>query len=146
MARRCGNRRLDRLGRRSLRLRLAPRFEELDFGRVHLGGLALLAVLAFPGTGLEPALDIYEAALVKVLAGDLGEVALTDVPHHHVVVVGVLLLLTVGALAVAVGCQREARYRGPARGIAHFRITGQAANKHTFVQVHGFPYPRRTSK
>src|SRR6202140_2647748 len=36
-------RRLNRLGRRCLRLRLAARFEELDFGRVHFGSLALLA-------------------------------------------------------------------------------------------------------
>src|SRR5438132_1954867 len=67
---RCGNRGLDRFGRRGLRLRLAARFEELDLGRIHLGGLALLAVLAFPGAGLEPRLDVYEASLVQVLAGN----------------------------------------------------------------------------
>src|SRR5438477_5064069 len=111
MARRRGNRRLDRLGRRRLWLRLAARFEELDFGRVHLGSLALLAVLAFPGTGLQPALDVNQASLMEILAGYLGQVALADVPNHHVVVVGVLLLLPVRGLAVAVGRQREAGHR-----------------------------------
>src|SRR5207253_4358037 len=123
MARRRGNRGLDRFGRRRrLRLRLAARFEELDFGGVYLGGLALLTVLAFPGTGLQPALDIHQASLVEVLAGDLGQVALADVPDHHVVVVGVFLLLSVGGLSVAIGRQREARHRGPARRVTHFRI------------------------
>ena len=146
MARRRGNRRLDRLGRRRLWLRLAARFEELDFGRVHLGGLALLAVLAFPGTGLQPALDVNQASLMEILAGYLGQVALADVPNHHVVVIGVFLLLTVRGLAVAVGRQREARHRGPARRVTHFRIAGQAADEHHFVQVHDFPSSCRTSK
>src|SRR5438093_13291335 len=102
MARRRGNRRLDRLGRRRLWLRLAARFEELDFGRVHLGGLALLAVLAFPGTGLQPALDVNQASLMEILASYLGQVALTDVTDHHGVVSGVLRLLRVHGLALPV--------------------------------------------
>src|SRR5690349_21492564 len=45
------HRRLDGLGRG--RLRLAARLEELDLGGVDFGGLSLLAILAFPGTGLQ---------------------------------------------------------------------------------------------
>src|SRR5712692_10071950 len=132
--------------RRGLRLRLAARLEELNLGGVYLGGLALLAVLAFPGSGLQPALDVDQASLVQVLPGNLRQVALTDVPNHHVVVIGVFLLLTVGALPVAVGRQREAGHRRPARRVAHFRIAGQAADEHHFVQVHDFPSSCRTSK
>src|SRR5260370_30141214 len=103
---------------------------ELDFGGVYLGGLALLAVLAFPGTRLQPALDVNEASLVQILAGNLRQVALADVPDHDVVVIGVFLLLTVRTLSVAVGCQREAGHRRAARRVAHFRIAAQSTTTH----------------
>src|SRR5438128_12003094 len=108
MSGRRGDRRLDRLGRG--RLRLAARLEELDLGGVDFGGLALMTILPFPGTRLEPPLEIDEAALLQVLPADFREVALADVPHDDVVLVGVLLLLAIVALAIAVRGEQESRH------------------------------------
>src|SRR5215510_15894391 len=50
----------------------AARLQELDVVGDHLGGAPLLAVLALPGAGLQPPLDVDERALPRVLRHDLG--------------------------------------------------------------------------
>src|SRR5207253_6705773 len=106
------------------RLGLAAGLEELDFRRVDFGGLPFLPILTFPGPGLQPALDINQAAFVQVLARDLSQVALADVPDDDVVVVGVFLLFAVRPLPIAIGRQREGRHRRAAWRVAHLGITG----------------------
>src|SRR6202011_1923362 len=58
----------------------ASRLEELDVGGHNLSRAPLLAVLAFPGSGLESALDVDEGPLAEVVGDLLGEVSLADVP------------------------------------------------------------------
>src|SRR5207249_12241802 len=125
-----GNRRLDGLRCRCrLGLGLAARLQELDLRGVDLGGLTLLPILAFPGPGLQPSLDVNQAAFVQVLTGDLGQVALADVPDDDVVVVGVFLLFAIRPLPIAIGRQRERRHRRAAWRIAHLGMAGKAAEQ-----------------
>src|SRR5207237_5497472 len=64
-----------------------PALEELEVVDDHLGAAPLLAVLAFPRTRLETALHINQRTFLEVLAYQLGEISLADVPGHAVVVV-----------------------------------------------------------
>src|SRR5579859_1359193 len=113
----------------------STRLEELDVVGDHLGGPPLLAVLAFPGAGLQPALDVDQRALAQEVRHLLGEVPLADVPGHDVVVVGELLALPVGSRRVAVGGDRKGGDRLAARRVAHLRVLGQAAHQHHLVQA-----------
>src|SRR5438270_822184 len=113
----------------------APGVQELDVVGHDLGGLALLPVLALPGTGLDAALDIDQRPLLQVLGHDLGQVPAADVPADDVVVVGVLLLLALRPRGVAVGGDREGGDGLAGGRVAHLRVAGQAADQLRAVQA-----------
>src|SRR5205807_9110792 len=109
--------------------------EELHVVGVDLGPVALLTgVLVVPGAGLQPPLDVDETALLKVLATELGELAVALVPDHDVVVVGVLAALAAGVLAVPVGGQSKLADRGAGRRVAQLRVARQPADEHHPIQ------------
>src|SRR5919201_1619349 len=113
----------------------APRLEELNVGRHHLGRLPLLAVLALPGASLEPALDVDQGTLAEVVGDLLREVSAADVPGHDVVVVGVLAALTVLPAPIAVGRDRELAHRIALGGVPDLRVARQATHQHDFVEA-----------
>src|SRR5690349_11732922 len=92
----------DRRGCASAAARPFRAAHELDALGHHLGGAALLAVLALPVARLEPALHEDLAALVEVLAARLGLLA----PHHDGEEARLLALLP--ALGGVVAIHRQA--------------------------------------
>src|SRR5665213_2308788 len=105
----------------------------IDLGLVALGP----RVLVVPRAGLEAALDVDHAALLEVLAAELGELAVAGVPHHDVVVVGVLAALAAGILAVAIGGDGQVADGGSAGCEAQLRVAGEAADEHHAVERAG---------
>src|SRR5450755_3014022 len=105
----------------------------VDLGLVALGP----RVLVVPRAGLEAALDVDHAALLEVLAAELGELAVAGVPHHDVVVVGVLAALAAGILAVAIGGDGQVAHGGSAGCEAQLRVAGEAADEHHAVERAG---------
>src|SRR5579859_2497834 len=72
----------------------STRLEKLHVVGDDLGGPPLLAVLAFPRSGLDAPFDEDERTLSRVLGHDLGQVSLADVVRDDVVVIGELFALT----------------------------------------------------
>src|ERR1035437_3251656 len=103
--------------------------------RNQLGRVVLLAVLAVPGSGLEPALDIDLAALPEVLGGPLGERG----PSHDPEPLRLFLPFAAGVLVIAVHGNRELGHRLPVGRIPHLWIAAEIADDHRFVERHRAP-------
>src|ERR1035441_41524 len=120
--------------------------EELHVVGVDLGLVALLTGLGVvPGARLHAALHVDQAALLEVLAAELGELAIALVPHHDVVVVGVLLPLTARVGPVAIGGEGEVADRGAARRVAQLRVAGEPSDQHDPVEGTGHGYSSSSS-
>src|SRR5437879_2707398 len=109
--------------------------QELHVVGIHLGAITLLAALrVLPRPRLEASLHVHEAALLQVLAAELGKLAVALVPHHDVVVVGELAPLSRLILSIAVGGQRQVAYRRAARRVAELGVPGQPADQHHAIE------------
>src|SRR5205823_1845170 len=79
---------------------------------------------------------------LQVVGEQFGEVPLADVPGHHVVVIGELPPLSVGAARVAVGGDREGGHGLAAGRVAHLRVAREPADQHHPVKArHRAPPP-----
>ena len=104
--------------------------EVLDGVGNELGGVALLAVLAFPLARLEATLDVDLVALAQVLGGKLSLLA----PAHDAEPLGLFLALALGVLVVAVDRNRELGHGLAAGRVAHLGVTTQVTDDHALVQ------------
>jgi len=87
---------------RRLSLRSALPEERLKPLGDDLNGASSAAIGGLPLAALEPTLDVDEASLAKVLAGEVGELA----PEDHVVKLGVAFLYDLHRLNVAISRAR----------------------------------------
>src|ERR1700746_3337727 len=78
--------------------------------------LLLIRLLVVPRARLESAFDVNLAALLQVLACNLGQA----LPQHHVVPLGPILPLAALVLVPFVGGDREARNRSTLWCVLHF--------------------------
>src|SRR5262245_14981234 len=120
-----------RRGSRRARGRALRAAHELHTLGDHLGDRALLPVLAFPVTRLQPALDEDAAALVEVLAARLRLLA----PHDDGEEARFLPLFTRLRRVVAVDGEPEICDRGTAGRVAQLRGTGQVADEQYLVEA-----------
>ena len=106
--------------------------EELEILAHHAELAALLAGgLVLPTVELETALDVDRAALLAVLAGDLGLTA----PEGHVDEGRLLALLaTLGGVDTVHG-DAEIGDRASLGGVFDFGVTGDIPDQHHFVEV-----------
>jgi hypothetical protein len=95
-----------------------------------LDGGVFNALLIFPATGLETALDINLLALGQVLFADFGQVT----PGNHVEPFGIRMTFTVGGVPGAAGGDREGGHRAAGGRVAHFGFMPKIADNHDFVQ------------
>src|SRR5438093_6190606 len=122
-------------GRRRSAGTILPAVQELHVVGVHLGAITLLAALGvLPGSRLQTSLDVYEAALLQVLAAQLGELAIALIPDHDVVVVGELAALSRLILTVTVGGDGQVAHRRTARRVAELGVPGQPADQHHAIE------------
>src|SRR5207244_974646 len=91
-------------------------------------------------------LHVDQRTFPQVLAHDLGQVALADVPGHAVVVVGELAPVAVRSACVAVGRDAERGHRLPAGCVTHLRVAGEPSDQHHLVEAHSsFPSSASTA-
>src|SRR5262249_34937546 len=102
---------------------------ELDTLGDDLDDGSLAAVLGFPLTGLQPALDQDGAALVEVLAAALRLLA----PHHHCKEAGLFALLAALRRVIAVDRQPQIGHGSPAGRVTKLRRFGQVADQEHLV-------------
>src|SRR5699024_1558116 len=89
--------------------------EELHLFGDKLGDVALLAVLALVGAGLDPSLDVHQPPLAQVLRAGLRETP----PRHHAEPLGLFAALTARGGVVAAGRDVEVRDRVAVGRVAH---------------------------
>src|SRR5262245_33594189 len=100
-----------------------------------LGHRALLAVLGFPVTGLQPALDEDLASLVQIFAAGFRLLA----PHHYRQEAGVLALLAALRGVVTIDRHPKVGHGGTVRSVAELRRPRQIADQQDFVQARHQP-------
>src|SRR5262245_28286392 len=104
---------------------------ELDALRDHLGDRPLLAVLAFPVTRLQPALDEDLTALVEVLTARLRLLA----PHDNGEEARLLPPLTALHGVVAVHREAQIGHSGAAGRVPELRRAGQVADQQNLIEA-----------
>src|SRR5437762_3972358 len=104
----------------------------LDAVRANLDARALLAVLALPFAGAQPAFGVDLVPLAQLLGSALGGL----VPDLDVEPLRLLLPLAVGALEVVVHRDAQVGHGLSARRVAQLRIGAEVADDHHLVQGH----------
>src|SRR5208282_140170 len=96
-----------------------------DVGHVFL----LAGLLVVPGVGSNAAFDVYLAAFLEILSGDLRQ----PLPEHDVVPLGAILPLAVFVLVALVGGQGKLRHRLALRRVLNLGILAKVSNQDDFV-------------
>src|SRR5690606_34906717 len=105
--------------------------EEADVVGDDLGGVALVAVLVFPGARLDAPLDVGLAPLAQVLATQLAELS----PGDDAVPLGALLLLPALVGPALARRQTELAHRVAARDVAQLGIGAEVSDQDDLVHT-----------
>lgn len=97
--------------------RLAAPIEEDHVVGLDLGAVARLPILILPGARLEPAIDIYSAALVQMVVAGFRQAA----PHNHTRPLRLCALLALCCAVALVGRHAEVRHWRAVRGETRLR-------------------------
>ncbi len=107
--------------------------EEQEVVSHHFGDMALVALLIFPGTTLQPTFHIYLGTLGEDTLGNIGQAT----PTHNIVPLGDFNALVVATAAVFGSCQRERSFLHGCRAFGwechHIRILTYITYKDNFV-------------
>ena len=91
----------------------------------------LAALLVVPAMRAQAAFDVYGAAFLEVLAGDLRQAR----PAGDVVPLGAVLPVAILVFEAVVGCQREVGHGGAAVGVFQLRGPAQMPNQCHAIQA-----------
>src|SRR5262249_40239608 len=121
----------DELALAALAAALTAAAEKLDAVGDDLDRLALGAVLRFPLTPVEPAVDADGAALREVLRAALALVA----PNGDVEVVRLVAPVAARVLLTRVDGEAQLAHGGAARCMPQLRVPGQVPHEHDAIDV-----------